>query len=215
PAVAAHLDPEHGPARPWGSSRRVELVARALVVVLLVAPLGLDRYSRIDLSTSRDGPYVLGFARETLRTARRLDRGEKVVFDPSERKFAWGVTPANELQQLRFFLRGGFGALAHYGIHDIKMRENAATMILPVLEPRRLLVTLTMDARESAWVTFRAGGRKVGEALVGPQAVLVTLDITGNKLFRGDNPVELHCDKGVIAMPRLLHIELQQPIALR
>ncbi len=211
--LAVHLDPAQGPTRVLDSSPRLPWAARAVVIVLLIAPLTLDRYSRADLSTSRDGPYVLGFARETLRTARKLDRGEVVVFDPAERKFAWGVSPPRDLQKLRFFLRGGFGPLAHYGIHDIKMRETAATMILPVLEPRRVLMRLTMDARESAWVTFSSGGRKVGEALIGPQPVKVTLDIAGDRLFRGDNPLELHCDKGFTAMPRLLRIEIEQEAA--
>jgi hypothetical protein len=179
-----------------------------VVVASLAAPLALDRYSRADLSTSRDGPYVLGFARETLRMARKLDRGETVVLDPVERKFAWGVSPPRELQKLRFFLRNGFGALAHYGIHDIRMRETAATLLVPVLEPRRLSIRVTMDARESAWVTFLAGGRKVGEALVGPQAVTVTLDVSAALLFRGDNPLEMRCEKAGTALPRLLRLEL-------
>jgi hypothetical protein len=207
--LAVHLDPAHAPARSLPAAPRFELFARAIVVALALAPLALDRYSRADLSTTRDGPYVLGFTRETLRTARRLERGEKVLFDPAERKFAWGVSPPSDLPKLRFFVRSGFGPLAHYGINDIRMRETAATLILPVLEPLRLQVTLIVDARESAWVTFLIGGRKAGEALVGPQAVVVTLDIPAEKLFRGDNPLELRCEKGVTAMPRLLRIELQ------
>ena len=207
-ALAVRLDPGHGrvvtPA-PAGPMSRPAVAACVLVLVL--APLALDRYSRIDLSTSRDGPYVLGFVRETIRTARRLDRGEAVVFDPAERKFAWGVSPPGELSKLRFFLRDGFGALAHYGIHDIRMREPRATLILPVLRPRRVQVRATMDARESAWVTFFAGGGKVGEALIGPQAVSVTLDIAADRLFRGDNPIELQCEKAATAVPRILRLE--------
>ena len=212
-ALAVHIDPAHAAPKALPRAPGLEWVARPLVLAFLIAPLTLDGYSRADLSTSRDGPYVLGFARETLRAARRLDRGDKVVWDPAERKFAWGVTPPNELAKLRFFLRGGFGPLAHYGIHEIKMREAVATLILPVLEPRRLQVRLTIDARESAWITFLARGTKVGEALVGPQAVAVTLDVAAEKLFRGDNPIELRCAQGATAMPRLLRLELQQPVA--
>lgn len=209
-ALAIRLDPAHQrppglPASPW-----LQRAAQVLVVTSLAAPLALDRYSRIDLRTARDGPYVLGFTRETLKTARKLSRGETVVLDPSERKFAWGVTPPNELQKLRFFLRNGFGPLAHYGIHEIKMREVSATLVIPVLEPRRFAIKATMDARESAWVTFLAGGSKVGEALVGPQAVAVTLDIAETRLFRGDNPIEMRCEKAGTALPRILRIELSE-----
>ena len=212
-ALAIHLDPAHQSPRALPSSAWLQKASQIVVVAFLAAPLALDRYSRIDLSTSRDGPYVLGFARETLRTARKLDRGEPVVLDPEERKFAWGVTPPNELQKLRFFLGDGFGPLAHYGIHDIKMRDPSATLVIPVLEPRRLAIKATMDARESVWVTFLAGGSKVGEALVGPQAVAVTLDIGGSRLFRGDNPIEMRCEKARTALPRILRLELSQPRA--
>lgn len=207
-ALAVRLDPAHGSGvtpSPVGELSRPVVVICVLGLVL--APLVLDRYSRVDLSTSRDGPYVLGFVRETLKTARRLDRGEAIVFDPADRKFAWGVSPPGELSKLRFFLREGFGPLAHYGIHDIRMRAPHATLILPVLTPRRVRVRATMDARESAWVTFFAGGGKVGEALIGPQAVSVTLDIAADRLFRGDNPIELQCEKAVTAVPRLLRLE--------
>jgi len=212
-ALAVHLDPAHGRPRDLPASPWLQTAAQVMIVAALAAPLSLDHYSRADLRTSRDGPYVLGFARETLRMARKLDRGETVVLDPAERKFAWGVSPPRELQKLRFFLRNGFGALAHYGIHDIKMRETAATLLVPVLEPRRLSIRVTMDARESAWVTFLSGGRKVGEALVGPQAVTVTLDVSAALLFRGDNPIEMRCEKAGTALPRLLRLELNQPRA--
>lgn len=210
-ALAVQLDPAHAaegselPEWPVGQS-----VARAATVLLMLAPVGLDRYSRIDLSTSRDGPYVLGFARETLRTARKLARGETVVFDPAERKFAWGVSPPNELSKLRFFLRSGFGPLAHYGIHDIRMRDPSAVLIAPLIEARPLKLSLTIDARESAWITLLAGGRRAGEVLVGPQAVQATFEIPVDQLRRGDNAIELRCEKASTALPRLLRIELNQ-----
>lgn len=207
-ALAIHLDPEHGESRTFGFNKHVERGAMALVLAFMLAPLALDSYSRVDLSTSRDGPYVLGFTRETLKTARKLERGETVTFDPVDRKFAWGVSPPNELGKLRFFLRDGFGPLAHYGIHDIRLRATRATLILPMLTPRRVQATFVMDAKESAWVTFMARGVKIGEALVGPQPVAVTLDIAADRLFRGDNRIALQCEKAVAATPRILRLEL-------
>ncbi len=211
-ALAVYLDPaneEETVGLPnWLLARRA---AVALTLVLMLAPLGLDRYSRIDLSTSRDGPYVLGFSRETLKTARKLSRGETVVFNPEERRFAWGVSPPNELSKLRFFLRDGFGSLAHYGIHDITMRAKTATLIAPLVDPRPLKLSLTMDARESAWVTVLAGGSRVGEVLIGPQAVQATFEIPVSLLRRGDNPVEVQCEKASSARPRFLRLELSQP----
>ena len=208
--LAVHLDPEHGtgavlPVLPTKGHRAV----LSLVLGFLLAPAALIRYSRVDLSTSRDGPYVLGFVRETLRTARKLDRGEAVVFDPATRRFAWGVSPPNELSKLRFFLRDGFGPLAHYGIHDILMRGPKATLVVPAMAARTIFLTLTLDARESGWITFSVGGKKVGEALTGPQAVRVTLEIPGALIRPGDNLVELDSSTPA-ALPRLLRMEVRQ-----
>ena len=209
------LDPESRAPGRLEATPRLERTAKALIAVLVVAPLGLSTYSRIDLSTSRDGPYVLGFSRETLRTARKLDRGERVVFDPAERRFAWGVSPASDLPKLRFFLRSGFGPSAHYGIADIRMRETTATLIAPVIDARTLRMTLGLDAGESAWVSMFAGGSKIGEALVGPQPVRATFEIPGRTLFRGDNQIELRCEKAATALPRILRIELLQPPSVK
>ncbi len=209
-AIAVHLDPGHSAPKTLPTATILRRPAMVVAVALMIAPLALDGYSRIDLSTSRDGPYVLGFVRESLKTARKLDRGEAVVFDPVERKFAWGVSPPNELSRLRFFLRSGFGPLAHYGIHEIRMRETMATLIAPVLDRRTLTLTLTIDARESAWISVFAGGSRVGEALVGPQAVRATFEVPEAKLFRGDNPIELRCEKAATALPRILRLELAQ-----
>lgn len=210
-ALAVHLDPGHAPGRAHAAPPTVNRASAILALLLAISPLTLDRYSRVDLSVSRDGPYVLGFARETLKTARRLQRGETVAFDPAERKFAWGVSPPNELARLRFFLRRGFGPVAHYGIHDIRMRETTATLIAPLQEARMLRLTLTVDARESAWISVSAGGRRVGEALVGPHAVQATFEIPATSLFRGDNPIQLDCIEAARVLPRLLRVEMSQP----
>ncbi len=207
-AMAVQLDP--GKIEPMVFRGRLGAGRAAMVAaaVLMLAPLALDPYSRVDLSTSRDGPYVLGFARESLKTARRLARGETVVFDPEQRKFAWGVSPRTELAKLRFFLRDGFGPVAHYGIHDIRIRESKATLILPMLQPRAIRLTLTMDARESVWIAAVAGTSHLGEVLIGPAAVQATFHLPADSLFRGDNPIGLLCEKAGVAAPRILRIEL-------
>ena len=74
-----------------------------------------------------------------------------------------------------------------------------------------LRLTLTMDARASAWVSVSAGGRRVGETLVGPHAVKATFEIPAANLFRGDNPIQLDCIEGAKVLPRLLRVELSQP----
>lgn len=207
-AIAVQLDPAHGASTRVPGGRAARPLAIALIALLALAPLALDRYWRVDLGTTRDGPYVLGFSRGTVRAARRLERGETVVFDPAAMKFAWGVSPASDLPKMRFFLRSGFGDVAHYGIHDIRMRERQATLVVPLMAPRTLRLTLTMDARASTWMTISAGGEKVGEALIGPEAVAVSLEIPAERLFRGDNPIVLDCADAPTAVPRLLRLEI-------
>jgi len=41
----------------------------------------------------------------------------------------------------------------------------------------------------------------------------VTLDVSAALLFRGDNPIEMRCEKAGTALPRLLRLELNQPRA--
>lgn len=207
-ALAVHLDPAQGSPARLAGGRAARPISLAVIGVLALLPLSLDRYWRVDLGATRDGPYLLGFSRETLRTARRLDHGDAVVFDPAVMRFAWGVSPASELPKMRFFLRNGFGDVPHYGIHDIRMRERQAMLVVPVLTPRTLRLTLTLDARASTWMTVSAGGEKMGEALIGPQAVTVTLEIPAAKLFRGDNPLVLDCAEAPTAVPRLLRLEI-------
>jgi hypothetical protein len=91
------------------------------------------------------------------------------------------------------------------------MRETIATVIVAALETRALTLTLTIDARESAWIQVFSSGERVGEVLVGPQAVNATFVIPAVGLRRGDNPVQLQCEKATTALPRILRIELSQP----
>ena len=41
--------------------------------------------------------------------------------------------------------------------------------------------------------------------------VRATFEVPEAKLFRGDNPIELRCEKAVSALPRILRMELNQP----
>ena len=57
---------------------------------------------------------------------RLLERGEEVAFEPERMRFSWGEGDPGRLFQMRWFLREGWGALAHYGIHESVMREPRA-----------------------------------------------------------------------------------------
>jgi hypothetical protein len=72
--------PAAAPAWPGGAGRIAAVLAGA---GLLALGGGLDRYRRIDLSGSRDGPLALAVIREGRHVAEQLAQGGEVVFDPT------------------------------------------------------------------------------------------------------------------------------------
>lgn len=164
-----------------------------LAVLALVAGLagGLDHYRRADLAGLRDGPWVLGFARESLRAAARLERGLAVELDPVQQRFAWGVSDPAELSRLRWPLRDGWGPLAHYGLHDIRLRAASAALVVPVYTPADLRLSLRLDAAASGRLRVLLNGQRVGEAVATEAGADTVLTLPATLLFRGDNELRL------------------------
>jgi hypothetical protein len=163
----------------------------ALLAVLALPVLALDRYRRVDLRGPRDGPMVLAVCRETLRTASRLDRGLEVGFDPENNRFVWGESDPGQLSRMRWFLREGWGPQAHYGVDDIRMRGDTARLLLPLLGARAVEALLTLRATAPGSIAFDVNGLGLGDRAVGPEAQEVSLRIPAESLFRGDNVLTL------------------------
>src|SRR5262249_52875448 len=141
PLVLIALDrlaPHLGPPPPSPREGAQLLPALAALAVIVAPFLLLDRYRRVDLQSTRDGPLVLAVCRESWRTAARLDAGEEVAFDPASRRFAWGESDPGQLGRMRWLLREGWGERAHYGTGEVVMHAPAATLLLPVLTPADL-----------------------------------------------------------------------------
>ena len=190
--VWPHIELAPAP-RPLPSSMRA--AAAVLAGVAVVSPfLFLDRYRRLDLRGARDGPYVLGFVRETLRTAGRLDRGQAVFFAPETQRFAWGDSDPGDLGRMRWFLREGWGERAHYGTGEIVMQEGRATLILPCFRPRDVDLQLVTEPPEGATLAVAVNGRPVGET--SPGAGRLVVPVPAALLFRGDNVVTLASSTG-------------------
>ena len=107
-----------------------------------------------EVAVARDGPLVLAFCRETLRAAGRVERGDEVSFDTARQRYAWGVSPPAEMGRMRWFLREGWGTLPHYGMEDAVVRAREATLVVPCLGPRRLAMTLRLEAARAVPVGF-------------------------------------------------------------
>ena len=197
-AVCALMAPDSRAPRPdWSRRRGVGVTAAVLGVMAALAPLAIvDRYRRADLTGPRDGPYVLVVARETLRTARRLSRGEEVVLDPAERRYAWGDSHPSEMDRMRWFLREGWGERAHYGTSEVTMHEESASVLLPVLSPGDLTAALHVQAPRPLVVDASINGRPLRSWAVGPDSAPETIEVPGGALFRGDNLLTLAARDG-------------------
>ena len=196
---------EPSPAPP---SRRLwpALAAGAATAALVLAPVvALDPYRRAPLHESRDGPLVRVTCQETLRVARRLSRGESVTFDPAVQHFAWGVDDAGEQNRMRWFLRKGWGAMAHYGTGDIVMHEAQAGLLVPVLTPRDVEVRLTLESPQERRLQAFVNGVPAGSVAAGPHAAESALRIPAGRLFRGDNLLLLAAgvERGGVRLRRL------------
>ena len=193
------------PALTAPSGRVARGLATATLLAALVYPvLGLDRYRRLPLHEVRDGPLVMAFCGESVRSARKLERGEEVELAADEKRFAWGISEPSQLFQMRWFLREGFGPLPHYGIDDIVMREARATLVVPLLRPRDLDVELELESPRPLSVALAVNGKPSGQrvSLLAGRAKHAA-KLTGSLFFRGDNVLELLADPGSLAGVKL------------
>jgi len=183
------------PARAPGSSWAGRAAAAAAAVIVIGLPLLLDRYRRIDLRGTRDGPLVLALCRESLQAAQRLERGRPVVFDTATTGYEWGVSPPEQMGRMRWFLREGWGPRAHYGTGEVVMREPRASLLVPVARPRELEAELRLDAPSPRPVELLVNGRSLGERIVDASGQAV-VRLPPDVLFGGDNVLTLAAPDG-------------------
>jgi hypothetical protein len=174
----------------------------AAFATLAAVASGLDRYRRADLGGRRDGPLALALTRESLRTARRLERGHGVRLD-ERRRYAWGLSDPGRLGRMRWFLWGGWGELAHYGIGEIAMRGSRARLLLPSFGARDLEAELVMESARPVRLAVFLNGLRVGSARAGPGSPRSLVPLPRRALFRGDNVLTLLATRGEPGSVRL------------
>jgi hypothetical protein len=191
------------------------VAAAALAASLAFVVFGLDPYRREPLHETRDGPLVRALCRGSLAVARRLERGEVVLLDPTRHSFEWGgaADPA-DLYRMRWYLREGWGAVAHYGTGDVAMREDEAALLLPCLTPRDLEVTLAVEAGALTVLDVRLGERHLATLTLAAERQEAVVHVPASALFRGDNRLVLRRRAGPGTPLRLQAIELR-PVAPR
>ncbi|MET0556477.1 MAG: hypothetical protein ABW221_25800 [Vicinamibacteria bacterium] len=175
----------------------------AAVLALVTVALGLDRYRRLDLRATRDGPLLLTFVRQSLAEARRLERGRFVVLDPARDVFVAGQSDARDLGRMRWYLRDGWGPRPSSSSGaEVVMQERRATVVLPCLRPDDWQVSLWLSSPLAADVDVEVNGHPLGRAPVTAEAARHLFAVPADALFRGDNllalaapsaaPVRLH-----------------------
>jgi hypothetical protein len=187
-----------------------QLVPAVLALAALVLPIVLvDRYRRVDLQASRDGPLVLALCRETWRMATRLAGGDEIVLDPESSRFTFSDAEGASPTRMRWFLREGWGDGAHYDAGPVLMRAPAATVLLPVRSPAELEVRLRMTSPSPLALALGVNGHAVGAWRVGPEAAEQAFLIPARYLVRGDNLVTVTSPEGTLGA-RLLEIRYRQ-----
>jgi hypothetical protein len=203
PASPAPPEPiEEGLPRP---ARSVFAGGSALLAVAAMAlPLTiLDPYRRADLRGRTDGPFVLAFCRDSLAMARRLAADRPVIYEPVGRRFRSGRSDPRHMERMRWFLREGWGERPEYGMEEVAMQAPSAAVVLPVLEPRDLVLALELRAPRRVAVGVLVNGRRLGEVSAEPTAVRQRLIVPGTALIRGDNRLTLE-----VAEPSALPVTL-------
>lgn len=208
-AAVDRLLPNLGPPPPVTPGRPQIVPAAATMAAMALPFLLLDRYRRVDLQGSRDGPLVLAVCRETWRTATRIAGGEPVTFDPTSRRFVWGESDPGQLARMRWFLREGWGERAHYGTNEIVMHAPAATLLLPLLAPADVEVRLRAMSPAPQTLALGVNGRPLGSWLADAEAAEQVFRIPPRALFRGDNLVTLSSPEGRVGA-RLREISFRQ-----
>ena len=189
------IRPLQGPAAaaPAASDRRTSLLAAGAIGVVLVSTLvPLDRYRRVDLRTSRDGPHILALSRESLRFASRLEQGRPVFYELLERRYRPGKDDRRYLERMRWFLLEGFGPMPQYGTGPVALQANQGSFLVPCLEPRDLDVVVTVENAEPLALEARANGQAIGRVSLAPASSnRFTVRAPARTLFRGDNVLTL------------------------
>lgn len=190
PLALAALDrlwPSLGPPAAPRAPRPQILPATAALAVIVLPFVLVDRYRRVDLQGSRDGPLVLAVCRETWRMATRLAVGDEVVFDPQSPRFTWSDSEPGSVSRLRWFLREGWGDRAHYGTGEVVMHAPAATVLLPVLVPADLEVRLHMMSPSPVTLALSVNGHAVGSWRASSEEAEQAFRVPARYLVRGDN----------------------------
>ena len=201
---------DHAPA-PNGFKDALTVASVLALGAAVALPLtSLDRYRRADLRGRTDGPFVLAFCRDSRAFARRLASGRPVVYDPVGRRFKAGRSDPRHMERMRWFLREGWGERPEYGMEEVTMEATSATLVVPVIDVRDLVLTVDLRAPRPVAVRLSMNGLPLGELMAGPEPVRQRLSAPRASLFRGDNRLTFEASPGPASRVSLWLLNLRQ-----
>lgn len=193
--------------RAMGPNRWSAVASIAALLAALGLALATDSYQRATYKDSPSGVEFLGRRRESLKTARALDRGEAFTFDWQSGRFARPVTERfnlTEARQQRWFLYSGFGPDAVFGSGAPEFQGDAE-LLLPVFVPRPATISILIEGPASTQVDLSVAGLDLGSVAADGSAA--ELSVPQSALIRGDNILRLRGPEGVGV--RVLHLEIR------
>lgn len=203
--------PKVDPAPPSTPNRRTTLLAALVLGAVLLCPLVfLQRYRRVDLRTSRDGPRVLALTRESLRFASLLEQGRPVFYDLLERRYRRGKDDRGYMERMRWFLLSGFGPTPEYGEGPASLLGGQGSFLLSCLTPRDLDMVVTVDNPEPLTLAVSSNDQPIGQVALGASARnRFVVRVPAHTLFSGDNVVTLAIHEREERPLRLLGVTLR------
>jgi hypothetical protein len=203
-----HMQPAPPPAAPRPRLELAAALAVAAIPVLLV--LTLDRYRRIDLQGRRDGMLVLGLTLGSLDTAKRVERDRTAIFRMAEHRFEPRRFDTAFLTRMRWFLREGWGPDPYYGVAEVFMEADRASLLLPCYTPQDLDFAFHMSAAAPTTMRVEVNGRVVGDVALGAEARKLVVAVPAEALFRGDNIVTFVVPDAAASRPRLYQVSISR-----
>jgi hypothetical protein len=179
------------PASPAGAARG-PAVAWVVAGLLALTPLALDPNRRLDLTGPRDGPRLLALTRGTRATAARLESRRPVLWQFPGHGYVPVRMAPGYLDRARWFLLAGWGPSPHYGLDVVAMREDRATLLLPVFDDAATIdVVLNLSAQAPVALDVAANGTRVARLALPAGGSRHVVTIPPGPLRRGDNELAL------------------------
>ncbi len=187
--------------------RKLQSLGVAAVAGLAALPVLLtDPYTRRDLRSRRDGPFVLAFCRETLGAAERLRIGERVSLQPFERRFV-NEKDKPYFQKIYWYLEQGWKNSPD-GRPEVPRGSNAS-LYIPCFCPADWELVLAVSSSRSISFQVAINGTVIGQVKAQRRPDGYTVRVPGRLLFRGDNRLTLIAQPSMPG-PRLHAVMVQQ-----